>query len=114
VKPQPVRGTLEFQSKPVKFGSVRFEPTEGQKTAASADVRDGQFSLARASGLAPGKYKVWAQAFDRIPETAAAPGSEGLPPKDLLPAKYQNEPAGELTVKEVPDDKPNELALDLK
>jgi hypothetical protein len=114
MKRQPVRGTIQFQSKPIKYGSVRFEPADGQRTGASADIRDGSFSLDRASGLPAGKYKVWVQAFDRISEATAPPGSEGPPPKDILPAKYLNEPAGELDVKDVPDDKPNELKLDLK
>lgn len=114
VKRQPVRGTVNFQAKPVKYGSVRFEPAAGQTTTASADIRDGQFTLARSAGLSPGKYKVWVQAFDRISDSTAMPGSEGPPPKDILPPKYLNEPASELDVKEVPDATPNELTLDIK
>jgi hypothetical protein len=111
---QPVRGTIDYQGKPIKFGSVRFEPAAGQKTAGSADIRDGRFSLDRANGLAPGKYKVWVQAFDRISDSNAMPGSEGPPPKDILPQKYMDQPATDFEVKEVKDDKPNELALPLK
>lgn len=113
---QPVSGQVRFGGKDVKFGSVRFEPADGQKTAASADVRDGKFALSRAAGLSPGRYKVWVQAFDRVPDPVpgAAPGSEGPPPRDILPKKYADSPATETTVAEVPDDKPNELVIDLK
>ena len=73
-------------------------------------------ALPRAAGLSPGRYKVWVQAFDRVPDPVpgAAPGSEGPPPRDILPKKYADSPATETTVAEVPDDKPNELVIDLK
>ena len=113
---QPIKGVASFAGKPIKFGTVRFEPAEKQPAGTSASIKDGEFKVERAAGIGPGKYKVWVQAFDRSGEVAAgaAPGSEGPPPKDILPAKYLNEPATEFTVNKVTDDKPNEVNLDLK
>src|SRR5262245_54714319 len=116
LKRQPVAGTAKYNSKDIQFGSVRFEPAEGQATTASADIREGRFSVPREAGLSPGKYKVWAQAFDRIREVkpGTAPGAEGPPPRDILPPKYQRQPAAELTVQPASDSQPNALTLDLK
>jgi len=113
---QPIVGNVKFGGKPVQFGTVRFEPAEKQPTGASGSIRDGKFKIERTAGVGPGKYKVWVQAFDKSGELApgAAPGSEGAPPKDILPAKYLNEPAAEFTIAKVGDDKPNEVNLDLK
>lgn len=113
-KRQPVTGTVNFRGKPIQFGSVRFEPAAGQIAPASADIRDGKFTLARAQGPSPGKYKVWVQAFDRVSDSNAMPGSEGPAPKDILPAKYLNEPALETDILEVGDSAPNTLTIDLK
>ena len=114
VKKQPISGEVSYQGKPIKYGSVRLEPAEGQPVGASGDIRDGKFSIDRAAGPAPGKYKVWIQAFDRIGDAGAMPGQEGPPPKDILPKKYLDAAADECVVREVPDGQPNTLKLDLK
>lgn len=113
---QPVQGSIQFGGKAIKYGSIRFEPAEKQPTGGSASIRDGKYQIDRVAGISPGKYKVWVQAFDKSGELApgAAPGSEGAPPKDILPPRYLNEPAGECTISRVKDDKPNEFNLDLK
>jgi hypothetical protein len=115
IKRSPVAGTIKFAGKEIKYGSVRFEPAEGQTTTASGDIRDGKFAIDRAAGLSPGKYKVFVQAFDRIaePKPGSAPGSEGPPPKDILPAKYQASPAGEATIKETSGSESNTFDLDI-
>jgi hypothetical protein len=115
LKRQPLAGTAKFKSKDVQFGSVRFEPAEGQATTASADIRAGKFAVAREAGLSPGKYKVWVQAFDRIPEPQGGPpGSEGPAPRDILPPQYTSAPAAEINIQVVPNDQPNTVTLDLK
>ncbi len=113
---QPVQGNVKFGGKPIQYGTIRLEPAEKQPAGASGSIRDGKFKIERSAGVGPGKYKVWVQAFDKSGELApgAAPGSEGAPPKDILPPKYLNEPAAEITITKVGDDKPNEVNLDLK
>jgi hypothetical protein len=114
IKKQPINGEVSFQGKPIKFGTIRFEPVSGQPVGSSGDIRDGKFSIDRNAGPAPGKYKVWVQAFDRMSEAGAMPGQEGPPPKDILPKKYLENAAEEVDIKEVSDSQPNTLKLDLK
>lgn len=113
---QPVSGSLTFNNAPIKYGSIRFEPAEKQVTTASGSIKEGRYEIKRDAGLSPGKYKVWVQAFDRSGETPAGamPGSEGPPPRDILPQKYLTQPAAEITIKPVSDTEPNNVSLDLK
>lgn len=115
MKRQPVSGVVKYNGADIKYGSIRFEPAEGQKTAGSGSIRDGKYEIERSAGLSPGKYKVWVQAFDRSGEVppGTAPGQEGPPPKDILPKKYQDGPAGEASIKEVTDGQPNDVSLNL-
>lgn len=112
---QPVKGTITWQGKPIQFGTVTFEPAGGQKTGATASIADGAFSIGRDAGPSPGNYAVWVHAFDRgaDPPPGTAPGEEGPPPKDILPEKYRTGAAGQFEVKQVKDEAPNELKLDL-
>lgn len=113
---QPVRGTIKWQGKPIRHGSITLEPLAGQKTGASASIADGAFSIGRQAGPSPGLYAVWVHAFDRgaDPPPGTAPGEEGPPPQEILPEKYRNAAAGQFDVKDVKDDAPNLLELDLQ
>jgi len=112
---QPVKGVITWQGKPIQFGTVTFEPASGQKTGATASIADGAFSIPRDAGPSPGNYAIWVHAFDRgaEPPPGTAPGSEGPPPQEILPEKYRKNAAGQFEVKQVKDDAPNELSLDL-
>ena len=113
---QPVKGMIKFGGKPIQYGSIRLEPADKQPTGTSASIRNGEFKIDRSAGVTEGKYMVWVQAFDRSGELppGAMPGQEGPPPKDILPARYLNSPAGEVAIRKVTDSSPNQLDLDLK
>lgn len=107
---------VKFAGKPIQYGSIRLEPAEKQPTGTSAPIRNGEFKIDRSAGVSEGRYTVWVQAFDRSGELppGAMPGQEGPPPKDILPARYMNAPAGEVTIRKVSDAAPNQVDLDLK
>lgn len=111
---QPIQGNAKFGGKPIQFGVVRFEPADKEPTGTSASIRDGKFTIERAAGVGPGKYKVFVQAFDKMDAgpAGAFPGEEGTPPQNILPEKYLNEPVTTVTISKVADDKPNEVDLD--
>jgi hypothetical protein len=54
---QPVSGSVTLDGRPLRAGSITFAPREGT-TAATAEVRDGTFRIARSGGPAPGPYQV--------------------------------------------------------
>jgi len=112
---QPVKGTITWKGKPIQFGTITLEPASGQKTGATASIANGAFSIPREAGPSPGAYAVWIHAFDRgaDPPPGTAPGEEGPPPKEILPEKYLKNAAGQIDVKQVKDEAPNELTLDL-
>jgi hypothetical protein len=88
---QPVSGKVTLDGQPLKAGMIQFEPAAGDvATAGGAAVVDGSFSIARAEGLVPGKYKVRitsAGAATALPP-GAMPGDAPPPPKEKIPAKY--------------------------
>ena len=111
---QPVRGTVSFEGKPIQYGSINFEPAGGQKSAASAAIADGTFTIPREAGPSPGPYAVWVHAFDRgaDPPPGTAPGEEGPPPKEILPEKYRSAPATQIEIREIAEGF-NEVKIDL-
>ncbi len=113
---QPVRGTVSWEGKPIQYGSINLEPAAGQKTAASAAIADGVFSIPREAGPSPGSYAVWVHAFDRgaDPPPGTAPGSEGPPPQEILPEKYRKAPALQIEIREATDAAPNDVTIALE
>jgi len=113
---QPIKGFVKHAGKPIQFGSIRFEPAENQPAGTSGSIRNGEYRIERSAGVTEGRYKVWVQAFDRSGETppGAMPGSEGPPPRDILPERYMKAPAEEVAIRKVSDASPNQVDLDLK
>lgn len=113
---QPIQGSVKFEGKPIQFGAVRFEPAGSEPTGTTASIRDGSFKIDRISGVGPGKYKVYVQAFDKMDAgpPGTFPGEEGTPPQNILPDKFLNEPVTQITISEVSDDKPNEIDVDFR
>jgi len=113
---QPIQGSVKFEGEPIQFGVIRFEPAQNEPTGTTASIRDGNFKVERSSGVGPGKYNVYIQAFDKMDAgpPGAFPGEEGTPPQNILPAKFLNEPAAQVEVSKVVDAKPNEFDLDIK
>lgn len=110
---QPLKGVVTWNGKPIQFGSISLEPAEGQPAGATASISNGEFSIPREAGPCPGKYDVWLHAYDRVGERPAD-GSEAIPPKEILPAKYQAKPATQITIEKVEEEQTNEFTFDLK
>jgi hypothetical protein len=88
-----VSGDVRLQGRPVEKGTIEFFVPEAAQPAATASVEKGKYSLPAMQGLLPGKYLVkinaW-EAFEITPEEYAK-GKKAPPPKNLIPAKYNNE-----------------------
>lgn len=54
---QAVSGVITLDGKPLPSGTVTFAPLDGA-TAATAEIRDGAYQIARSEGPAPGRYQV--------------------------------------------------------
>jgi hypothetical protein len=84
-----VTGGVKLQGKPLKDGSIVFEPLDKQGTQSGAAIANGEYKVPRQSGLKPGKYLVRLTAGDgKTPanEEAASPGgSTNIVSMDLIP-----------------------------
>ena len=92
---EPIWGTVTLDGTPLKAGSISFAseaPVQGKAvaTTAGAVIVDGRYSIDRAQGLMPGKYRVAILSQGGGPPTDEAPGpaTSTPPPKDPIPAKY--------------------------
>lgn len=110
---QPIKGFITWNGKPIQYGSIVFEPAEGQPAGAMASIRDGAFDIPRTAGPCAGTYNVWLHAYDHAGERPAD-GSEIAPPKEILPARFLAKPPTQVTVERVEGEQVNELTFDLK
>ncbi|MFM7316846.1 MAG: hypothetical protein ACKO5E_07840, partial [bacterium] len=56
---QAISGSISINGKPLKSGVVNFVPqSAGMPTQSGAAIVEGKYSIPRATGLVPGKYKV--------------------------------------------------------
>src|SRR6516162_7035302 len=72
-----VSGGVKLQGQPLRDGSIRFVPLQGQDTVSGAPVVSGRYTIPRQNGLRPGKYLVQVTSGHGPPpanEEAAAPG----------------------------------------
>jgi hypothetical protein len=56
-----VTGSVTLDGQPLAQGKIQFDPLAGQQGSsgvAAADIKDGKYSIDRALGPVPGKYKV--------------------------------------------------------
>jgi hypothetical protein len=110
---QAVGGQVSYKGQPLKAGSVMFVPASGGQTQTGATIENGRFSIAKAQGLSPGKYKVKFTAPDRVSLGPTVPGASGPsdpPPKELLGKKHNEQTQHEVEVKA---GGPNEFTFDL-
>ena len=107
---RPISGSVTFQGKPVKMGSISFLSTAGPQGGGL--LQEGKFQIPAEMGLEPGTYKVsvsWAEGVEQLSPTQSANG-EGPSAREMIPAKYNAET--ELSV-EVTSDGPNKFDLKL-
>ena len=113
-----VSGTVKLKGQPIKSGVIMFEPVGGQGTAATAPISDGNYKLARESGLKPGKYLIRVTAGDGRtpanlnPDEPPGPGGKGtnIVSKELVPPEWNVRSKQE---REVTSENPNKLDLDI-
>lgn len=100
---QAISGTVNVDGAPLAKGNISFQPSEGQATSSGAVVSDGKFSIARESGLVPGKYRVSLNA--PVPGTGGKadettlPGDPVPPPKELIPPDWNTASTQSIEVK---------------
>ena len=95
---EPVSGTVLMDGKPLAEGAIQFTPAAGSGGPAisyTAPIENGEFSIPRADGLVPGKYKVSISAVPakrntRI-EATIGKKKKATPFKELIPAKYNSQ-----------------------
>jgi hypothetical protein len=108
-----VSGTVTLDGKPLAVGKIQFEPTGSDKGAiAAGDITDGKYSIDRAQGPTPGKYRV---IISGIPTVKIKEDEQpGGPPKrqaDPVPAKYNTKST---LTKEIADASSNQFDFPLE
>jgi len=76
--------------KPIERGMIQFSPAESlQGGETGAIILDGAYTIARAQGLHPGKYRVRVYASAGVAPQAGGPGALGIaPPRELVAPRY--------------------------
>jgi hypothetical protein len=89
-----VSGSVSVEGKPLKSGVITFVPNGPDiPTQGGASIVDGKYSIPRAQGLVPGKYKVVLSSGEGTPEkkvdtTNDMPGMPPVPAKEVIPPQY--------------------------
>lgn len=87
----PVEGKVIYRGKPLAFGSVMFQPAQGQP-ARGVIKPDGTFTLwtyEEGDGAAIGHHKVRITCYDnQNPDQTQDPNQEPTAGKSLIPEKY--------------------------
>jgi hypothetical protein len=89
-----VAGSVTVEGKPLKSGVITFVPSGPDvPTQGGAPVVDGKYSIPRAQGLVPGKYKVVLSSGEGTPEKKVdsandMPGMPPVPAKEVIPPQY--------------------------
>lgn len=115
---EPVSGTVTLDGQPLPEGIILFAPSGGPGEAvasATGKIENGQFSIPRAQGPVPGKYKVSISHTDqpegRIKIELKKPGKKTASTKELIPAEYNSQT--KLTA-EIPKGGRSDLKYELK
>lgn len=110
-KTYPVSGTVTYKGEPVAGANLNFRLADGKSFAMARTDASGKYELMTfeaGDGALPGEYKVGITQYETTATTGpgmddAAYGSpeeeagDAVPPKNLLPQKYANPEASELT-----------------
>lgn len=100
---QAVSGVATVDSNPIPNGSVTFEPLFQGGIGGGAVISQGKFSIARAEGLPPGKYRISVTGDDGsgfAVSQGKMPGDEIMPAKkQLVPASWNSKSKHEIEIK---------------
>ena len=109
-----VQGMVTLDRKPLEKGYLTLAPQEGTASpTAGASITRGQFSIAAAGGVFPGKFRVeitsTRPSTNRVPNLRGGGWFENVD-EQFLPSRYNSQ--SELTA-EVKSDAPNEFKFEL-
>jgi hypothetical protein len=91
---QEVKGTVKLKGAALDTGTIEFVPLDGDRaTQGGAVIGNGSYSIPRASGLMPGKYRVIITAGDgrtraSSPDEGPGPTGGNIVSVDRIPAEY--------------------------
>jgi hypothetical protein len=113
---QEASGTVTLDGQPLASGTIQFQPagnSQGAVVSGGAAITDGQYRIARETGLVPGTYKVLivSHVEEKKADASSAPGAQTRPPPELIPARYNS--ATELTA-EIKKAEPNVFNFEIK
>jgi hypothetical protein len=84
-----VSGTVMFKGAPLDQGTIQFFVKERPELVASAQIKDGKYTVPARAGLQPGTYRIVISSGE--PGTRAEesmPGQAGPPAKERIPPEY--------------------------
>ena len=106
-----VSGKVRLDGSPLDDATVTFVPAAGgQRQAAWATVKGGQYAIAAKDGLGTGQFRVEIRALRATGEKANPNEPTMIPAREVLPSKYNTK--SELTVEIKPGQ--NTANFDLK
>jgi len=87
----PVKGSVNFEGKPLEKGSILFE-LDGDKEGfrSGGTIENGKFALQQKDGLKPGTYVVRITSSDGAAVKAEA-GEAPAPVKERIPASWNSD-----------------------
>ncbi|WP_231749668.1 hypothetical protein [Tautonia plasticadhaerens] len=102
---EAVSGTVTLGTEPLKTGIITFVPSGPDiPTQGGTTVADGAYSIPRAQGLVPGKYKVVISSGEGSPEKPVenleelGPGMPPVPSTEAIPPQFSANSVLEATV----------------
>ena len=116
---QAVYGTVTVDGQPLAKGSISFDPDvkpdQKEVVSGGAVITNGSYSIDKAEGLTPGKYRVSIMSLPEDPPLAPgqAPGAPTKPSKPAIPIPDQYNAKTTLSI-EVTAGGKNSFPFDLK
>jgi hypothetical protein len=95
---EAVSGSVSVDGNPVKVAVITFLPDSADvPTQGGGTVTDGKYSIPRAQGLVPGKYRIVITSPEDKPKVVVdeghnnnAPGMKPIPAKQVIPPQYND------------------------
>jgi hypothetical protein len=114
---QAISGSVTLDGQPLPHGVISIYPpvraVHGEMVVGGAIIENGHFSVPRALGLVPGKYKVAVHSAAAPREhhrTEEVPGNDDVVPKDSVPTRFNSKTILEI---ELSDHAIKEMKIDL-
>jgi hypothetical protein len=99
-----ISGAVKADGAPLEKGNISFQPLEGARTSSGAVISGGNFMIPGDKGLPVGKYRVAINAAapggsGRAAVANVPPGEAPPPPKELIPAEWNESSTHTIEVK---------------